>query len=84
MVLDRVLSGELGRNCALQMEQIDLDPVMEVDDEYWPTANGDRRAFSQPPGVPSKLQFFNCLERMTRIYSTAQKAIVSPPFVHTS
>ncbi|KAJ6482780.1 fungal-specific transcription factor domain-containing protein [Mycena sanguinolenta] len=62
--LDRVTSAEMGRTCALQYDDFDVDLPLEVDDEYWehPT-----HPFQQPSGVPSRVAFFNTLMRLNHI-----------------
>ncbi|KAJ7135720.1 fungal-specific transcription factor domain-containing protein [Mycena epipterygia] len=64
--LDRALSAGIGRACAIQYYDIDLDFALECDDEYWehPT-----QPFQQPPGVPSRIAFFNSLLRLNHILS---------------
>ncbi len=54
----------------------DLDPMTEVDDEYW--ANPDPAlAFKQPPGKPSKVAFANQLNRLLKVLACASRSIVS-------
>ncbi|KAF7346154.1 Zn(2)-C6 fungal-type domain-containing protein [Mycena sanguinolenta] len=54
VVLDRFLSAFLGRPMALHPEEYDVEPPLDVDDEYWDQDQG----FSQPPGKPSQLSYF--------------------------
>ncbi|KAJ6451945.1 fungal-specific transcription factor domain-containing protein [Mycena sanguinolenta] len=54
VVLDRFLGSFLGRSIALHPEEYDVEPPLEVDDEYWDQDQG----FSQPPGKPSQLSYF--------------------------
>ncbi|KAJ7905864.1 fungal-specific transcription factor domain-containing protein [Mycena leptocephala] len=51
LYLDRTISSGMGRPCALQYDDFDIDPPIECDDEYWehPT-----HPFQQPAGVPSR------------------------------
>ncbi len=53
----------------------DLDPMTEVDDEYWENADPEL-AFKQPEGKPSKIAFANCLSRLQRILAYASRTIV--------
>ncbi|KAI0644483.1 fungal-specific transcription factor domain-containing protein [Trametes meyenii] len=73
---DRNTSFLLGRPCALQDEDFDVDPIEECDDEYWITEDPET-AFKQPPGKPSKMSFINCLNRLTQILSFASRTIYS-------
>ncbi|KAK6969326.1 Zn(2)-C6 fungal-type domain-containing protein, partial [Favolaschia claudopus] len=78
---ERVISAEMGRTCALQYDDFDIDPLLEVDDEYWehPT-----HPFKQPSGRPSRIAFFNALMRLNHIlgwclvsiYSSSKKLAV--------
>ncbi|KAK7013644.1 hypothetical protein R3P38DRAFT_3362643 [Favolaschia claudopus] len=78
---ERVISAEMGRTCALQYDDFDIDPLLEVDDEYWehPT-----HPFKQPSGRPSRIAFFNVLMRLNHIlgwclvsiYSSSKKLAV--------
>lgn len=56
----------------------DLDPPLEVDDEYWETPNPED-AFIQPPDRPSTVAYFNALIRLDRILSFGLRTIVSIP-----
>ncbi|KAJ7870934.1 fungal-specific transcription factor domain-containing protein [Mycena olivaceomarginata] len=64
LYLDRVISAEMGRTCAMQYDDFDIYPLREVDDEHWehPT-----HPFQQPRGVPSRVAFFNALMRLNHI-----------------
>ncbi|CCM00118.1 uncharacterized protein FIBRA_02145 [Fibroporia radiculosa] len=74
--LDRSISSGLGRPCAIQDEDFDLDLPTECDDEYWlhPDPN---LAFKQPPGKPSTVTFFNCFLRLNQILAFALRTIYS-------
>ncbi|KAF8180962.1 fungal-specific transcription factor domain-containing protein [Mycena galopus ATCC 62051] len=62
--MDRQISSSLGRPCAIQYDDFDIDPPLEVDEEYWehPT-----HPFEQPPGVCSRVAFFNALLGLNHI-----------------
>ncbi|KAJ7808136.1 fungal-specific transcription factor domain-containing protein [Mycena olivaceomarginata] len=64
LYLDRVISAEMGRTCAMQYDDFDIHPLREVDDEHWehPT-----HPFQQPRGVPSRVAFFNALMHLNHI-----------------
>ncbi|KAI0666620.1 fungal-specific transcription factor domain-containing protein [Trametes maxima] len=76
VAFDRSTSFLLGRPCALQDEDFDVDLVEECDDEYW---DGDDpiTPFKQPPGKPSTLSFLNCLNRLMQILAFASRTIYS-------
>ncbi|KIY67880.1 hypothetical protein CYLTODRAFT_279122 [Cylindrobasidium torrendii FP15055 ss-10] len=60
--LDRFMSTGLGRSCAIQDEEIDVEYPAVCDDEYWHT-DDPKDAFVQPQGKPSKMAYFIlCLE----------------------
>ncbi|CAE6454170.1 unnamed protein product [Rhizoctonia solani] len=67
LVLDRMICAALGRPSAMQDIDSDLDPLIEVDDEYWPIDGNS----PQPLGKPSRLSYFNGLIGMTRILGRA-------------
>ncbi|KAJ7692819.1 fungal-specific transcription factor domain-containing protein [Mycena olivaceomarginata] len=72
--LDRILSATLGRPCALQYEDFDLDPPLEVDDAYWDHAT---HPFQQPAGVPSRVTCFNKLIHLSHILAFILKTLYS-------
>ncbi|THH04869.1 hypothetical protein EW145_g5209 [Phellinidium pouzarii] len=76
VALDRFGSAALGRPCAIQDEDFDLDLPLEVDDEYWenPDAN---KAFKQPPGIPCVISFFNSFLKLNQILAFALRTIYS-------
>ncbi|KAI1791322.1 fungal-specific transcription factor domain-containing protein [Ganoderma leucocontextum] len=74
--LDRTASFGLGRPCGLHDEDFDLDPMTEVDDEYWVNTDSES-AFKQPEGKPSKIAFANCLVRLQKILAYASRTIYS-------
>ncbi|TFK89351.1 hypothetical protein K466DRAFT_584659, partial [Polyporus arcularius HHB13444] len=76
VALDRSSSFALGRPCAIQDEDFDIDLPTECDDEYW-TASEPELAFKQPPGKPSKIAFFNCYVRLHQILAFAMRTIYS-------
>ncbi|GBE88069.1 predicted protein [Sparassis crispa] len=74
--MDRTISMNLGRPCAIQDEDFDLDLPLECDDEYW--MNSDpKQAFKQPADKPSRITFFNCLLRLNQILAFALRTIYS-------
>lgn len=74
--LDRIMSITLGRPCAIQDEDFDLELPVECDDEYWIVTDTELR-FQQPPNKPSKITFFNCFLRLNQILAFALRTIYS-------
>ncbi|KAJ7650988.1 fungal-specific transcription factor domain-containing protein [Roridomyces roridus] len=64
-VLDVILSSYLGRPPAIQLEEFEVDPPLEVDDEYWETG------FAQPADKPATLSFFVHFVRLFAILGKA-------------
>ncbi|KAL0573204.1 hypothetical protein V5O48_008757 [Marasmius crinis-equi] len=72
--LDRVTSAGLGRPCSVDEENFDLDPPLDIDDEYW--ENDDPAlAFRQPEGKPSKVTSFVLWLSLTDIIAFALRTI---------
>ncbi|KAJ7158980.1 fungal-specific transcription factor domain-containing protein [Mycena crocata] len=78
--MDRIVSASLGRGCVAQYIEIDLDPPLDVDEEYW---EHPQRPFCQPPGVPARVTFFNTLLRLNHILATGLKLLYSPMKMRT-
>ncbi|KAK7017406.1 Zn(2)-C6 fungal-type domain-containing protein [Favolaschia claudopus] len=72
--LDRVVSGAIGRACALQYEDFDCDELLAVDDEYW---DHPTHPFVQPAGVPSTITYFTTLTRLNHLLAYSLKALYS-------
>ena len=66
-----------GLQTILHYRSFDLELPSECDDEYW-VINNNTLKFKQPPGKPSKVAFFNCLQRLNQIQAFALRTIVSP------
>ncbi|KAL0948933.1 hypothetical protein HGRIS_009040 [Hohenbuehelia grisea] len=64
--IDRQGSLALGRPCAIQDEDYDLDLPIECDDEYW-AASDQNAAFQQPAGKPSKVAFFTSYIKLSQL-----------------
>ncbi|KAJ7647926.1 fungal-specific transcription factor domain-containing protein [Roridomyces roridus] len=60
-LLDILLSSYIGRCPAIRPEEYDVDPPLEVDDEYW------EDGFAQPAGKSSTLSFFAHFVRLSEI-----------------
>ncbi|PCH39377.1 hypothetical protein WOLCODRAFT_29517 [Wolfiporia cocos MD-104 SS10] len=74
--MDRSISSALGRPCAIQDEDFDLDLPTECDDDYWLHPD-ESLAFKQPPGKPSTVTYFNCFLRLNQILAFALRTIYS-------
>ncbi|KAJ7122252.1 fungal-specific transcription factor domain-containing protein [Mycena epipterygia] len=72
--LDRCLSSITGRACTIQYDDFDAEPPIECDDEYW---EDPTHPFQQPPGVPSRIAFFNALLRLNHIMAFTVKVLYS-------
>ncbi|KAJ3712064.1 fungal-specific transcription factor domain-containing protein [Lentinula raphanica] len=72
--MDRLFSTGLGRPCAIQDEDYDLDMPIECDDEYWEHPN-PALAFKQPPGKASTVSAFNTFIRLNVLLSIALRTI---------
>ncbi|KAI0351888.1 hypothetical protein OH77DRAFT_1592538 [Trametes cingulata] len=66
----------LGRPPCLHDEEYDVAFPAECDDEYW-TNDDPEKAFKQPPGKPSKLAFWLCNIRLTKIVEYAMRTLYS-------
>jgi hypothetical protein len=77
VVLDRLMSASLGRPCAIQEEDFDVDLPTEIDDEYWENEQDPEQAFKQPPGKPSLLSYFVCFIKLNQILAVALRTIYS-------
>ncbi|KAL1683624.1 fungal-specific transcription factor domain-containing protein [Schizophyllum commune] len=67
VVLDRNISAILGRNCAMQDEDLDIRYPMDVDDEYWLDPDDAERSWKQPADKPSKVSCFIACIKLSRI-----------------
>ncbi|KZV67310.1 hypothetical protein PENSPDRAFT_754999 [Peniophora sp. CONT] len=76
VVIDRWMSTCLGRPCAVQDEDFDLDLPIDVDDEYWECPE-PTLAWVQPPGKPSKVAYFIASIRLSQIVGFALRTIYS-------
>ncbi|KAJ7131066.1 fungal-specific transcription factor domain-containing protein [Mycena epipterygia] len=72
--LDLYLSSLMGRTCAIQYDDFDVEPPIECDDEYW---QDPTHPFQQPPGMPSRIAFFNALLRLSHILAFTLKVLYS-------
>lgn len=93
MLLDRNLSVTMGRPYAtkddewvranhryellLMRDRFDLDYPIACDDEYWDHPD-PARAFKQPEGVPSRIDFLLSVIELTTSVGPGMHVVVSP------
>ncbi|KAJ7032357.1 fungal-specific transcription factor domain-containing protein [Mycena alexandri] len=73
---DRLVSCTLGRPCAVQYDDFDIQLPTEVDDEYWEHED-PARAFRQPLSKPSKVAFFTAFLKLNKILSFSLRILYS-------
>ncbi|KZT39109.1 hypothetical protein SISSUDRAFT_1003901 [Sistotremastrum suecicum HHB10207 ss-3] len=73
---DRLASSSLGRPCAIQDEDFDIEMPLEVDDEFWEHPDPDK-AFKQPSDRPSMISYFNSFLKLNQILAFALRTIYS-------
>ncbi|KAG6370771.1 hypothetical protein JVT61DRAFT_10973 [Boletus reticuloceps] len=76
VLFDRQMSSSLGRPCAIQDEDFDLEFPIDCDDEYWEHPD-PQQAFKQPPDKPSTISFFVSFLKLNNILSFAHRTIYS-------
>lgn len=74
--LDRPVSATLGRPCAIQDEDFDLDLPVECDDEYWDHPDPSQR-FKQPLNKPSLISQFNLYIKLNQVLAFSLRTIYS-------
>ncbi|KAJ7121739.1 fungal-specific transcription factor domain-containing protein [Mycena crocata] len=72
--LDTTMCACLGRSSAIHIEDYDLDPPLEVDDEYFEHPDPEQ-AFKQPPGKISTLAYFAHHIRLCEILGSALRLL---------
>ncbi|KAF5328402.1 hypothetical protein D9619_013325 [Psilocybe cf. subviscida] len=78
VIMDRMFSSSLGRSCAIQDEDFDLDPPVDCDDDFWDTKNPDpQKRFKQPPRKPSLMTHFLLSIELTHIMTFSMRTIYS-------
>ncbi|KAI0351927.1 hypothetical protein OH77DRAFT_1461366 [Trametes cingulata] len=66
----------LGRPPCLHDEDYDVALPTECDDAYW-TADDPEKAFKQPPGKPSKVSFWTCYIRLSKVVEYMMRTLYS-------
>lgn len=74
--MDRACSSALGRPCATQEEDFDLEYPIECDDEYWDHPDPNK-AWKQPTGRPSVVTHFKCLLQLNELLAICLRTIYS-------
>ncbi|RDB28769.1 Activator of stress genes 1 [Hypsizygus marmoreus] len=74
--MDRMVSSSLGRPCAIQDEDFDVDFPVECDDEYWDNPDPAQR-FKQPPNKPSIITAFNLYLKLLQVLAIVLRTIYS-------
>ncbi|KAF8972347.1 fungal-specific transcription factor domain-containing protein [Flammula alnicola] len=74
--LDRMMSSCLGRPCATQDEDFDLDLPIDCDDEYWENPDPEK-CFKQPPNKPSSISHFILYLKLHQILAFSLRTIYS-------
>ncbi|KAJ7171366.1 fungal-specific transcription factor domain-containing protein [Mycena filopes] len=72
--MDRIVSCGMGRPCAMQYDDFDLEMPIACDDAYW---EDPVRPFVQPPGVPSTVLYFNAILRLNNLLAACLKLLYS-------
>lgn len=76
VTLDRSTSVSLGRPCAIQEEDFDIDLPVECDDEYWEHPD-PALTFKQPENKPSSISFFVSYLKLFHIQAFALRTLYS-------
>ncbi|CAA7261683.1 unnamed protein product [Cyclocybe aegerita] len=74
--IDRIMSSFLGRPCAINDEDFDVEYPIECDDEYWETEDPEQ-AFKQPLGKPCIITAFVCHLKMCEILAFTLRTLYS-------
>ncbi|KAF9479628.1 hypothetical protein BDN70DRAFT_878593 [Pholiota conissans] len=74
--IDRMVSSSLGRPCAIQDEDFDLELPIDCDDEYWDHPDPEQQ-FKQPPGKPSLIAAFILTLKLNQILAFSLRTIYS-------
>ncbi|THU95603.1 hypothetical protein K435DRAFT_839398 [Dendrothele bispora CBS 962.96] len=71
-----IMTTLYGRPGATSIQDFDLDPLVECDDEYWEPQDATQ-AFIQPPDRPSTVSYWNSYLKLTEIYGFCLMTIYS-------
>ncbi|KAK7457846.1 Gypsy retrotransposon integrase-like protein 1 [Stygiomarasmius scandens] len=76
IIIDTHMTSMFGRPRAISIQDFDLDPLVECDDEYWESTDS-KQAFTQPEGIPSKISYWNSYLKLIEIRGFALLTIYS-------
>ncbi|KAF8072284.1 fungal-specific transcription factor domain-containing protein [Lyophyllum atratum] len=76
VTMDRIISSALGRPCAIQDEDFDVDLPVECDDEYWEHPDPSKR-FKQPPNKPSYITGYILLLKLNQVLTILLRTVYS-------
>ncbi|KAF5374528.1 hypothetical protein D9615_009070 [Tricholomella constricta] len=76
VTMDRMVSSALGRPCAIQDEDFDVDFPVECDDEYWENPDPSKR-FKQPPNKPSYITGFILILKLNQVLTILLRTVYS-------
>ncbi|KAJ3513961.1 hypothetical protein NLJ89_g2653 [Agrocybe chaxingu] len=76
--IDRFVSTCVGRPCAIQDEELDLELPIDCDDEYWEHPDPEKR-FRQPLDKPSTMCGFIHLLKLMYILNCCIRGLYAPP-----
>ncbi|VDB92530.1 unnamed protein product [Peniophora sp. CBMAI 1063] len=77
ILVDRRLSVLMGRSCAIQEEDFDLDFPLDMDDEYMYDLASHEPEFRQRPRQISRVTHFICLLKLNQIMGYTLRTIYS-------
>ena len=67
----------------LRLTSFDTDLPSSCDDEYLEHPDPEK-AFKQPPGIPSKMDYFISMIRLNQILGFAQRTLVRDPEAYST
>ncbi|KAK7457845.1 Gypsy retrotransposon integrase-like protein 1 [Stygiomarasmius scandens] len=76
IIIDTHMTSMFGTPRAISIQDFDLDPLVECDDEYWEPTDSTQ-AFIQPEGIPSKISYWNSYLKLIEICGFALLTIYS-------
>ncbi|KAJ3505766.1 hypothetical protein NLJ89_g7247 [Agrocybe chaxingu] len=74
--MDRSVSASLGRPCAIQDEDFDVDLPIDCDDEYWDDTEPEKQ-FKQPSNKPSLVSAFILQIKLNEVLAFSLRTIYS-------
>ncbi|TRM69374.1 fungal-specific transcription factor domain-containing protein [Schizophyllum amplum] len=68
------ISSFYGHSSTLTSDMYDQELPVPCDDEYWDTGHAET-CFKQPPGKPSKIEYFNQYVKLMEMYAATMRAV---------